>query len=448
MPDEPLHKRFLPKGLLGRSLLILVTPLVLLQLVSAYVFFGTHWDVVTRRLAIGLAGDIRAVMDLMHDFPEPEDQDRIRAIARNAMSLTIAFEPNAILDRIGMIRADAWSERQVSGLGLETNLIQALNDRVGRPMFIDARDREDEIVIRIQLSDGVLEVAAPRKRLYSSTMIVFILWMVGTSLLLTGIATLFMRNQVRAVRRLAAAADRFGKGRDVPDFHPEGAAEVRQAAAAFTKMRERIKRQISQRTEMLAGVSHDLRTPLTRMKLQLAMMDSEGSAELSEDVADMEHMIDGYLAFARGDGAEKLEQTDLPALIESCAAKMRRGGVDIDVHCEEKLTLPLRPHAVERALTNLLSNAGRYAHHVAIRARKRDDAAEILIDDDGPGIPRDQRGAVFKPFFRLEGSRNQSTGGIGLGLTIVRDLVRGHGGDVLLEDSPLGGLRVRLRLPL
>ena len=441
-------KELLPRGLLGRSLLILVSPLVLLQLVSAYVFYGTHWDVVTRRLATGLAGDIGTVIEMLRAFPGDRNRVKIFAAAATTMDLQITLDEGGILERTGMIGASSQFENGLTGYSLEANLIGALAERVGRPVFIDTVTHEREVEIKVQLSEGVLDVTASRKRLYSPTTTIFVFWMVGTSLLLFGIATLFMRNQVRAVRRLAAAVDNFGKGRDVPFFKPEGAAEVRQAAAAFAIMRNRIKRQVDQRTEMLAGVSHDLRTPLTRMKLQLAMMSGEGIADLAEDVGEMERMVEGYLAFARGEGTEKMVTTDLVTLIEDVVAKFRRDGAAIDLHCEEGLVLPLRPQGIGRCLSNLLGNAVRYADHVALRAGRRGDAVEVTIDDDGPGIPADSREDVFKAFLRLEGSRNQQTGGVGLGLTITRDVVRSHGGDVLLEDSPLGGLRVRLRLPI
>ena len=442
-----LIKSVLPRGLLGRSLLILVSPMVLLQLVSAYVFYGTHWDVVTRRLAGSLAGDIGAVIELMRVYPGAENRDIIFATATDTMGMHFTMEEGGILDRTGMLGTDFGIEHDVTGYNLEANLLGAMAQRVRRPVFIDARSFVHDVEIKVQLTDGVLDVVASRKRLYSPTTTIFVLWMVGTSLLLLGIATIFMRNQVRSVRRLAYAADSFGKGRDVPNFKPEGAAEVRQAAAAFALMRDRIKRQISQRTEMLAGVSHDLRTPLTRMKLQLAMMEGEGLAELSEDVADMERMVEGYLAFARGEGNEAVSKTDLAELVADVVGKLRRAGGVIDLHCEEELVLPLRPQAIARCLANVIGNAVRYAHHVSVRAGRRGSDAEITVDDDGPGIPPDRREDVFKAFQRLESSRNQATGGVGLGLTIARDMVRGHGGEIFLEDSPLGGLRVRIRLP-
>jgi two-component system osmolarity sensor histidine kinase EnvZ len=442
-----LVKSMLPKGLLGRSLLILVTPLVLLQLVSAYVFFGTHWDMVTRRLAAGLAGDIGAVIDMMHLLPGERSQEAIFSVAATTLDMQLSLEPGAILRETGIVGAASKFADNVTGFSLADNLTNALAERVGRPVFVDVESREREVEIDVQLVEGVLHVRVSRKRLYSPTTTIFVLWMVGTSLLLFGIATVFMRNQVRAVRRLARAADSFGKGRPVGNFKPEGAAEVRQAATAFALMRDRIERQVHQRTEMLAGVSHDLRTPLTRMKLQLAMMTGEGIAELQDDVGEMEHMVDGYLAFARGEGTETARPTDLATLIEEAVAKLPGDQGAVDLHCEEDLILPLRPQAMARCLANLLGNAVRYGRHVSVRAGRRGDAAEVIIDDDGPGIPPDKRQEVFKAFVRLEGSRNQRTGGVGLGLTIARDVARGQGGDILLEDSPLGGLRVRLRLP-
>jgi two-component system osmolarity sensor histidine kinase EnvZ len=418
------------------------------QLVSAYVFFGTHWDLVTRRMSSSLAGDIGTVIELMRQRPTPAAREQVFALAAQEMELTFTLHSGDILERTGMLGAASKLADVLLGYSLEDNLINALNERVGRPVFIDAETSERDITIWVQLPDGVLEARASRKRLYSPTTKIFVLWMVGMSLLLLGIATLFTRNQVRAVKRLAFAADAFGKGRAVPDFKPEGAAEVRQAGAAFALMRDRLKSQVDQRTEMLAGVSHDLRTPLTRMKLQLAMMKGEGISDLTEDVGDMERMIEGYLAFARGEGTEASRPADLAALVEDAVARLRRDGGRIEVVCEGDLNLPLKAQAMSRCLANLIGNAVRYATNVKVTARRRDDAAEVIVDDDGPGIAADYRELVFKPFYRIEGSRNPKTGGVGLGLTIARDVARGHGGDITLEDSPMNGLRVRLMLPV
>ena len=438
-------KRLLPQGLLGRSLLIIIMPLVVMQLVSTYVFYSTHWETVAKRLAKGLAGDIGTVIEAIRAFPDPESRSTILDIAAAQMELDIRFIPGGILPNQPSPPPSSCLERARA---------EAMAERVQRPYRLDDSSFAREVVIRVQLSDGLLEIFAPKKRLFSSTTYVFILWMVGTSMLLFGIATVFMRNQVRSVRKLAVAADRFGKGLDVAKFKPEGAAEVRQAAQAFNLMRERIQRQIQQRTEMLAGVSHDLRTPLTRMKLQLAIMgELDGRAELKEDVAEMERMVEGYLAFARGEGSEPPVATDLPALVDDVVGRYRRQGIAIDLHSEGEIVMPIRPDAMARALGNLIGNAVRYGGQVGggqvwVRVGCRRDAAEVLIDDDGPGIPPEQREEVFKAFTRLDQSRNMGTGGVGLGLTIARDIVRTHGGDLLLEDSPLGGLRARVRLPL
>ena len=440
MARQPVIKRLLPRSLLGRSLLIIVMPLILLQVVSAFIFYQSHWDKVTLRLARNLAGDIATVIDLMRQIPDPVRRAWIVDAAADHMGLSAFLKEGEILPNTPVKATDI----------MERMLVRAMREYVGKPFQIDTRSRDREVVIEVQLSEGILEIVTTRKRLFSSTTYIFVLWMIGTAMLLFGVATIFMRNQVKPIRRLAIAADTFGKGRDAPKFKPEGAIEVRQAATAFLAMRERIQRQISQRTEMLAGVSHDLRTPLTRMKLQLELLgESEGAAALKGDVEEMERMLEGYLAFARGEGAEAPQPTDLTSLLGDVVNQARRkGGNVIDLHSEGAFTVPLRPAAIRRCVTNLVDNAIRYAEHVSVRAGRRGDAIEITIDDDGPGIPGDQKEDVFRPFFRLEGSRNPITGGVGLGLTIARDVARGHGGDIELGDSPNGGLRARLRLPL
>jgi len=358
-------KRFLPKSLLGRSLLIIVTPLVILQLVSAAIFYETHWDKVTLKLARGVAGDIAAVISLMRRSPGPENHPWIFDVAATHMDMELSLKENAVLPNATPI---------VGGL-LERMLDEAMRSHVAKPFLIDAQSNPRLVVIDVQLASGVLRAVTTRKRMFSSTAYVFVIWMVGTSLILFAVATIFMRNQVKPIRRLAIAADDFGKGRDVSEFKPEGAAEVRQASSAFLAMRERIVLQISQRTDMLAGVSHDLRTPLTRMKLQLEMLnDDDGIAELKADITEMEHMLDGYLAFARGEGTEEPTPGDLTALLHEVAAQARRGGGAVDLHTEGVLTVSLRPNAFRRCLTNLIDNAIQYADHVSVRAGQRGDA--------------------------------------------------------------------------
>jgi two-component system osmolarity sensor histidine kinase EnvZ len=290
---------------------------------------------------------------------------------------------------------------------------------------------------------------APRDRVYTTTPYIMILWMVAGTLIFIAIASMFMRNQVRPIRRLAFAAEEFGKGREVDGYRPGGASEVRQAGAAFIVMRERIRRFLAQRTEMLAGISHDLRTPLTRMKLELALLgDSPSVSGLRADVSDMERMVESYLAFVRGEGEESPEPTDLQAMLGELAAEARKETPSTRLVADGDLVIPLRPQAIKRSLRNLIANAGRHGARIEIRARRRERSVKITIDDDGPGIPPQAREDVFKPFFRLDASRNAATGGVGLGLTIARDVVRAHGGEIWLEDSPLGGLRARIKLPV
>lgn len=436
-------KQMLPQGLFGRSLLIIVMPLILLQLISATVFYERHWDNVARRLAGVLAGDIGTVVDAFRETTIPESRERVLTIAALNMGLGLSFREDAILPNMA-------PERMIEG---DEILLRTLTDSLRRPFTFELTGENGDIAIHVQLPDGVLDVLAPRKRLYTSTTYIFVMWMVGSSLVLFGVAMIFMRNQVRPIRRLAIAADALGKGRDVPTFKLQGATEVRQAATAFNLMRDRLLRQISQRTEMLAGVSHDLRTPLTRMKLQLAMLkDGPDVAELKADVVEMETMIDGYLAFARGEGPEEPVRTDLGELLADAVSGAQRAGgtveLALDVRGEGDLSLPLRPAAFKRCLANLIGNAMRYGQTVKVAAARKGDSIEVTVDDDGPGIAPDRREEVFRPFRRLEESRNIETGGVGLGLTIARDVVHAHGGAITLEDSPLGGLRARLRLPV
>lgn len=439
---ESRIKSFLPKTLFGRSLLIIVTPLILMQAISTFVFFDRHWDTMTRRLAHMLAGDISYLVDAMSPLPPPDEVEDISRRARNLLHMIIAYKSGEIL---------ANASKAIPRDRVEVTLAQAMDERVRRPFQIDTTSRNRRVVVVVQLADGVLEIDVHQKRLYSSTAYIFLMWMVGSSLVLFAIAIVFMRNQIRPIRRLATAARDFGMGREVEDFRPEGAAEVRQAAEAFRQMRERLRGQFAQRTEMLAGVSHDLRTPLTRMKLQLAMLgDDDEIGELKSDVQDMERMVEGYLAFARGEGTETPVKTDLIALVaDSVSAEKRDGSsVSLALPAMDQVILEVRPQALKRALANLITNAKRYATSVDVTLEVGEELVQITVDDDGPGIPIESREDVFKPFFRLDASRNPETGGTGLGLTIARDIARNHGGDLRLAEAAAGGLRARIRLPV
>ncbi len=432
----PSLKQYLPKSLFGRSLLIIVTPLIALQIVATLIFFQDHWDKLSRRLALNLAGDVAVLVGIVSAPIDSADRDRLLKSASLSMGIVADYRRGEVLRDTGPPRRRG-----------DARFSQMLAEQILRPFRIDSREQDNHIVIEVQMEDGVLHLVTTSKRLFTSTTYVFIIWMVSTSVFLLGIATVFMRNQIKPILRLARAADSFGKGRDAPLFKPEGAREVRQAATAFIAMRDRILRQIRHRTAMLAGVSHDLRTPLTRMRLQLEMMGNGPDVDaLKDDIAEMERMLDGYLTFARGEGAETPQPSDLAVLLEDVVRRARRRGA-IELKTEGGLIVPVKPVAFQRIVTNLVENALRYGTRVQVTAGRNGDGVEITVDDDGPGIPPEQREDVLRPFFRMEGSRNPQTGGIGLGLTIASDLVRSHGGTLVLQDSPLGGLRVHIRLP-
>ncbi|WPZ36681.1 ATP-binding protein [Thalassobaculum sp. OXR-137] len=441
-PAKKRLKRYLPKTLFGRALLIIVTPVVLMQLISAYVFYERHWEIMTRRLVHSLAGDIAF---LIEELRPPVSQDWVAELSERAsrhFDIELRWQPEGILPNQPIYSVFDQTQEAMK---------DAMETKVHRPYIMNTETIDRRIEILVQLPSGVLQVLAHKKRLFTSTTYVFLLWMFGSSLVLFAIAIVFMRNQIRPIRRLAIAARAFGLGREVTGFKPEGATEVRQASAAFLQMRDRINRQLSQRTEMLAGVSHDLRTPLTRMKLELAMLgDNDDTAELKADVNEMERMVEGYLAFARGEGAEVPVEIDIGTLVNDLIANERRGGTRIvyEQPDDGQAVLPARPDALRRAVANLVQNAARYGTRVNVAVVRTGDMIEITVDDDGTGIPEDRREEAFQPFKRLEPSRNLETGGTGLGLTISRDIVRSHGGDLTLEDSPLGGLRAVIRLPI
>ncbi|HBK07432.1 MAG TPA: two-component sensor histidine kinase [Acetobacteraceae bacterium] len=438
LPFGNQFKRLMPRSLFGRTLLIMLIPLVLVQAIALQLFYGNHLGVVSRRLSSAIAGEIYYTVELLRQFQSPADREWVLQMARDQFTLGIKLEPGAHLQPV----------KRQNVLGpMDDDLAAALTEKFNVPFNMDWSSDPRSVLIRLQLPDGVLDVQAPRKRLAIGTIFLFVGWVVGSALLLFAIAALFMRNQIRAIRRLARSAEAFGMGRDVPPIRPEGASEVRQAAAAFNRMQERIRRFLAQRTEMLAGVSHDLRTPLTRLRLALAMLPHtdelrQDVAEMTADVEEMDRMIGGYLAFARGEGTEQAEPVNLASILDDVAAGARRAGASLVLDVPADLTLKLRADAVRRAITNLVDNARRHAGHVALAAVAQGRSVLVTIDDDGPGIPADKRESVFRPF------ESGSAGGTGLGLTIARDIVRAHGGEIILEDSPLGGLRARIRLPV
>lgn len=440
-------KNLLPQTLFGRSLLIILTPVLLLQFFVTFIFYDRHWNRMTDRLAFALVGEMAIIIEAAENAQDPVMAiDDITEKVHANLDIILSFDKGEVVlppEKLEGIRPEI----------VASQLRHVLAERIDIPYTIQIGEDNKLIEVSFKLSDGVLTFTVPERRLFSSSSYIFVLWMIGISLILFAISIVFMRNQIRPIRRLAVAADWFGRGKDVSNFKPAGSREVRQAAKAFITMRDRIKRQITQRTEMLAGVSHDLRTPLTRLKLELELLDDNPEAKaMRKDLEDMERMIEGYLDFARGDGQEEPELIDIQTFLEKLKNDAQRQGIAVELDIDTKFPVStwLRVNALTRCFANLINNADHYAKQIKISfaADIPNQIATIIIDDDGPGIPKESREDVFKPFFRLDDSRNQKTGGVGLGMSIAQDVITGHGGSIVLDDSPLGGLRIVIELPL
>ncbi|MCG8443307.1 MAG: ATP-binding protein [Caulobacterales bacterium] len=431
-------KDLLPKSLYGRAMLIIVAPIAMMQVAVAWSFFDAHWETVTSRLSESVAGDIAVVLDLYEQEPTPERLQQVAALAARTMSLSLAIEPEAELPLT--VRSSFFRV-------LDRTLRRALSDKLTHAYWFDTTRYPAYVDIRVAVDAGVLRIIVPRDRVFATTGHIFLLWIVGASSLLTAVSLIYIRNQAKPIERLAEAAERFGRGQDAPNFRASGASEVRQAARAFIDMRRRIKRHIEQRTTLLAGVSHDLRTPLTRLKLQLALSpQTEEVKEMRRDLSDMEEVLEDYLAFASGMGGEDPEPTDLGDLAREVAEQAGCATDDIAVAPDEDLVVAVRAAAMKRCLQNLVGNAAYHGERVTVSARRANGSIEIDVDDDGPGIEEELREEAFRPFNQLTPAGRG--GSIGLGLAIARDVARGHGGDISLGESPLGGLRATVRVPV
>jgi len=430
----------MPKGLYARSLIIIIAPMLLLQSVIAYVFLERHYQTVTRRMSAAVSADIAALIDVYESYPQDADATTLSRIAADRLGMDIDFLPDE--------RLPPPQPKPFFSI-LDGVLSEEIRKQVARPFWIDTVGKSSLIEIRVQLDRAVMRILARRSLAYASNSHIFLMWMFGTALVLMAVAILFLRNQIRPVLRLADAAEDFGKGRE-PNFRPRGAAEVRRAGVAFLEMKRRIERAMEQRTTMLNGVSHDLRTILTRFKLSLAMMpeDDPEVADLHRDVDEMSRMLEAYLAFARGDAEETADETDIGDLLEDVQLDLERVGHNVTLTASGDLRVKVREDAFRRLVVNLASNAARHGDNVALGATRDARWLVVTVDDDGPGVPPEQREEVFKPFVRLDEARNQDEGGSGLGLAIARDIARSHGGDVVLQDSPLGGLRALVRVPV
>jgi two-component system osmolarity sensor histidine kinase EnvZ len=436
-------RRFLPRGLFGRSLIIVVAPVALLVIILGYVFFERELDITTRSLARDVAADISLLVALEDSTPALE-RDGLRALTAQQLRYKITFHDG------GKVAVPATPSGMTT---IDRALSEFLAQQMGSGRHFATGRAGDDFDIKVDTHDGMLEVIVPRERVTVVQPDVFFALMFGAALLLIGIAVAFQRNQVRPIEKLARAAESFGKGRAVPDFKPYGATEVRRAAQAFLTMRARIERHVSQRTEMLAGVSHDLKTPLTRMKLALAMMPPNVELDaLQADIEEMERMLDDYLAFARGEGGEESTATDLAALVRDTASGVARakpgGPARLTVTAPQAAQVTVKPVALKRCLTNLIDNAFKHGRQVTVTLSCDARWAAIAVEDDGPGIPEARREEAFRPFHRLDQGRNLQKGGSGLGLAIARDIARAHGGDIVLDQSAMGGVKAVIRLPV
>jgi two-component system osmolarity sensor histidine kinase EnvZ len=431
----------LPKGLYARALIIIIAPMVLLQSVLTFVFLERHWETVTRRLSIGTVQNIAMLIDVYKSYPQDSDYKTLIKLANDDLGLRVKIVPNDELPQM--------SSRPFFDL-LDRTLSDEIKRQIGKPFWIDTVGASNFVDIRVKLDNAVMHVLARRSQTYASNSQIFLLWMLGTSLVLLTVAILFLRNQIKPILRLAEAAESLGKGRPTPpDFRPRGAREVRQAAQAFIEMRDRIERHVEQRTTMLAGVSHDLRTVLTRFKLQLAMFEESPELDaMHADVDEMKAMLEDYVAFAKGDAGEEIERTDIGEILSEIRSQTHgQAEISIDVS-EAPLVVALRRHAFKRAVANLVNNAVRFADRVAVSASRHDGSLVVTVEDNGPGIPEVERELVFRPFYRLDDARNQDAGSTGLGLAIARDIARIHGGDIILGQSRLGGLKAVLTVPV
>ena len=429
-----------PKSLFGRMLAIILVPIILVQIISVSIFYERHWDWVSRHMSKNLAKDLGLLIDELGNEPS-KDQRALSAIrARQYFDIIFYWLEGGILQPNQAIQPEF------------KNFRNSLEARIKEPFYLSSLENSTQFYVDIQLGNGIVRMHIDNKRLFVPTGITFIMWSVGASVILFSIAIIFLRGQVRPILRLANAARQIGFGRDVENFNIEGATEVRIAGRAFQAMRHRINKQISERTSLLAGVSHDLKTPLTRMRLQLAVMEiqDETKVEFEQELKELEQMIDGYLEFARDDREEQMVDASLFKLLQQAVKSSDPSGKKINILVPDYNIpiFPIQVQSIRRALINLLTNAIRYAGKATAQIQIFDDHSEIIIDDNGPGIPRDKRDEVILPFTRLENSRNSKTGGTGLGLSIAKNSALNHGGELILEDSPLGGLRVRLLLPL
>ena len=427
-------KKILPKRLFYRSLLIVAVPIIGLQLTISIVFFDSLWIKTNKGMTRALVGEIRTFINTYEN--EEYNKEFLIIIFREHLDFNVKFEPLKILPSKD-------KERRFSPI--DRTLRRELKAKFTNYWF-DTTSYKNLIDLRIKYEDGYFQFYVPKERVTSSSARIFALWITMPAFLLIAISIIFLKNQTRPIISLAKASEKFGRGEEVEEFRPSGALEIRQAGYEFDKMRKRITRHLNQRSEMLSGISHDLRTPLTRIKLQLAFIkDKEISNKLSNDVSEMEKMLNEYLQFASSSSKEKTETFDISELLESTVIRYEKKEITTDI--PERVFLDGRKSLIRRCFNNLIDNSIKYSNNILISLKKSANSIIIIIDDDGPGIPKNERENVFKPFYKIDKSRSDSKSSVGLGLSIASDIIRSHGGNISLETSPENGLRTKIFLP-
>ena len=427
-------KKLLPKQLFYRALLIVAIPIIILQLTISIVFFDSLWIKTNKGMTRALVGEIKTFINAYEK--EEYNKDSLIILFQEHLDFNVKFEPYKILPKEDL-------ERWFSPI--DRNLRRELKSKISNYWF-DTTSYKNLIDLKIKYGDGYFQFYIPKERVTSSSARLFAFWITLPAFLLITIAIIFLKNQTRPIINLARASEKFGRGEDIEEFRPSGALEIRQAGFEFEKMRKRIIRHLNQRSEMLSGISHDLRTPLTRIKLQLSFIkDKEISKKLSDDVGEMEKMLNEYLQFASSRSAETTETFDLSELLETTIMKYEKKEITTDI--SKEVFLDGRKNLMQRCFSNLIDNAIKYSANVYISLRKLNNNILITIDDDGPGIPENERENVFKPFYKIDKSRGDSKSSVGLGLSIASDIVKSHGGNIKLETSPTNGLRIKVILP-
>ena len=427
-------KDVLPKGLYSRSLLIIIIPVVVLQGILTFVFLDRHWQLVTRKLSSAVASEIATFIDVVPSL----GLNKVIELSERFYDAEVKYIPNKKL-----------INNPPKPINLvENTLSKELSKNMNNSFWVDAHTYEKRVIVQIEKKEGIYEFIIPRRNVYATNSHIFLVWMVISSLLLVSVAVIFMRQQIKPIEKLSKAAQQFGLGKKMENFKPSGATEVRRAAEAYLKMQERIERFIEQRTLMLAGVSHDLRTPLTRLKLQIEMLsDDKTNIELLSDVNEMQKMLENYLDFAEDVTREKATKTDLKKMISEIidSESTKSKTIELDIKNYESIFFECRTIAMKRCITNLLNNACSYGDRIRIALERKKDVIDISIEDNGPGIDKSDYDKAIKPFIRLDSSRNQNIPGSGLGLSISQDITSNHGGKLIMSKSNLGGLKVQLK---